>query len=93
MNDHRGLNRFHRLFKRVIRRQIDTTAFQFMEIKILLSMKIDDIYICVIECRGAIKSTQSRETGNWATQKKEKQNKNTSQYVLDTTIRKQTQIT
>ena len=28
----------------------------------------------------------------WGTQNKEKQNKNTSQYVLDTTIRKQTQI-
>ena len=52
---------------------------------------------------------QSRETGNiWGTQDEEKQNdnpeaawgvhkmkknKNTTQYVLDTTIRKQTQIT
>jgi hypothetical protein len=30
---------------------------------------------------------------NLATQDEEKQNKNTTQYVLDTTIRKQTQIT
>ena len=38
---------------------------------------------------GAIKNGQSRET----TQDEEKQNKNTTQYVLDTTIRKETQIT
>ena len=38
---------------------------------------------------GAIKNGQSRET----TQDEEKQNKNTIQYVLDTTIRKETQIT
>jgi predicted acetyltransferase len=38
---------------------------------------------------------QSRETGNigYGTQDEEKQNKNTTQYVLDTAIRKQTQIT
>jgi hypothetical protein len=29
----------------------------------------------------------------WGTQDEEKQNKNTIQYVLDTTIREQTQIT
>ena len=29
----------------------------------------------------------------WGTQDEEKQNKNTTQYVLDTTVRKQTQIT
>ena len=38
---------------------------------------------------GAIKNGQSKET----TQDEEKQNKNTTQYVLDTTIRKETQIT
>jgi hypothetical protein len=38
----------------------------------------------------AIKNEQSRETGNID---EEKQNKNTTQYVLETTIRKQTQIT
>ena len=36
---------------------------------------------------------QSRETGNMGTQDEEKQNKNTTQYVLDTTICKQTKIT
>ena len=40
---------------------------------------------------GAIKNGQSRVTDNKGTQ--EKQNKNTTQYVLDTTISKQTQIT
>jgi hypothetical protein len=32
-------------------------------------------------------------TGNIDTQDEDKQNKNTAQYVLDTTIHKQTQIT
>ena len=32
-------------------------------------------------------------TGNMDTQDEDKQNKNTAQYVLDTTIHKQTQIT
>ena len=36
---------------------------------------------------GAIKKGQSRETGN---KTKDKQSKNTTQYVLDTTICKQT---
>jgi len=36
---------------------------------------------------GAIKNERSRETDNI------KQNKNTRQYALDTTMRKQTQIT
>ena len=39
----------------------------------------------------AIKKGQSTETGN--IQDEYKYNKNTTQYVLDTTIRKQTQIT
>ena len=39
---------------------------------------------------GVIKNGQSRETGNID---EEKQNKNTTQYVLDTTIRTQTQRT
>ena len=38
--------------------------------------------------KGAIKIGQSRETGNMGTQDKEKQNKNTTQYVFDTTTRK-----
>jgi len=41
----------------------------------------------------AIKNGQSRETCNMGTQDEEKQNKNTTQYVLDTTIHKQTQVT
>jgi hypothetical protein len=46
----------------------------------------------------AIKIGQSRETGNiqhWVhkTQDEDKQNKNTTQYMSDTTISKQTQIT
>ena len=47
---------------------------------------------------GAIKNGQSRETGNigytrQGTQDEDKQNNNTTQYLLDTTIRKQAQIT
>ena len=42
-----------------------------------------------------MKHGQSRETGNirYATQDEEKQNKSTTQYVLDTTMRKHTKIT
>ena len=43
-----------------------------------------------------IKKRQSRQTGNiryTRRRKEETQNKNTTQYALDTTIRKQTQIT
>ena len=39
---------------------------------------------------GALKHGQSRDTGNID---EDKQNKNTTQYVLDTTMRKQTQTT
>jgi len=43
---------------------------------------------------GTIKNGQSREAGNTGlTRHKAKTNKNTSQYVFDTTMRKQTQIT
>jgi hypothetical protein len=38
----------------------------------------------------AIKNGQSRETGNID---EDKQKQNTTQYVMDTTIRKETQIT
>jgi hypothetical protein len=41
---------------------------------------------------GEIKNGQSMETGNIG-QDEEKQNKNTTQYMLVTTIRKQIQIT
>ena len=40
--------------------------------------------------KGAVKRGQSRETGNID---EEKQSKNTTQYVLDTTMHKQTHIT
>ena len=43
----------------------------------------------------AIKNGQSRETGNIGvhkTQDKDKQNKNTTQYLVDTTMCKETQI-
>ena len=43
--------------------------------------------------KGQSKKWQSRETGNIGVQDEEKRNKNTKQYVLDTTMRKQTQIT
>ena len=52
--------------------------------------------IKVEETKGAMKNGQSRETGNIGyTRHKTKTNKtkNTTQYVLGTTIRKQTQIT
>ena len=43
---------------------------------------------------GAIKNGQSRETGNiWHTRRRKNKTKNTTQCVLDTTIRKQTHIT
>ena len=44
---------------------------------------------------GAIKNGQSRETGNigYIRQRKKKNKKNTTQYVLDTTICKKNQIT
>jgi hypothetical protein len=47
------------------------------------------------KCReGTIKNGQSRETGNirYGTQDQKKTQKNTTQYVLDTTLSKQTQI-
>ena len=51
--------------------------------------------INVREYRRAIKNGQSRETGNigYTGRRIQNKNKNTTQYVLDTTIRKQTQIT
>jgi len=42
---------------------------------------------------GAVNNGQSRKTVNIGYTRLEKQSKNTSQYVLDTTMRKQTQIT
>ena len=42
---------------------------------------------------GAVKKGQSRETGNIGYTRRRKYNKDTTQYVLDTTILKQTQIT
>jgi hypothetical protein len=46
--------------------------------------------ICVKEKRKKNQNGQSRETDNISTQDEEKQNKNTTQYVLDTIIRKET---
>jgi len=42
---------------------------------------------------GAIKNGQSKETGNIGYKRRRKTNKNKMQYVLDTTMHKQTQIT
>ena len=42
---------------------------------------------------GTIKNGQSRETDNIGHKMKTNKTKNTRQYVMDTTIRKQTQIT
>ena len=41
---------------------------------------------------GAIKKDNPEKLVTQGTQDEEKQNKNTTQYVLDTTMRKQTQI-
>ena len=41
----------------------------------------------------AIENEQSRDTGTQRTQDENKQIKNTTQYVMDTTMRKQTQMT
>jgi len=40
-----------------------------------------------------IKKDNPEKLATWDKQDKEKQNKNTIQYVLDTTMRKQTEIT
>ena len=42
---------------------------------------------------GGIKMDNPEKLATWCTQDEDRQNKNTIQYVLDTTIRKQTQIT
>ena len=42
---------------------------------------------------GAIKKDNPEKLATWGTQDEEKQNKNTTQYMLDTTICKQTQTT
>ena len=42
---------------------------------------------------GAIKMDNPEKLPTYGTQDEDKQSKNTTQYVLDTTIRKQTQIT
>ena len=42
---------------------------------------------------GTIKNGQSEKLATYDTRDKDKQNKNTTQYVLDITTRKQTQIT
>jgi hypothetical protein len=49
------------------------------------SINYKDVFEKLENTEGAIKNGQSRETGN---KMKEKQNKNTTQYVLDTTMRK-----
>ena len=51
------------------------------------------IKITLENSEGAIKNGQSRETRNLGSKNVYKQNKITTQYVLDTTRRKQTQIT
>ena len=43
--------------------------------------------------KGQSKMDNPQKLAKQGTQDEEKQNKNTTQYVLDTTIRKQTQIT
>jgi hypothetical protein len=42
---------------------------------------------------GAIKNGQSRETGNIGFTRRRQTKQNTTQYLLNTTIRKQTEIT
>jgi len=42
---------------------------------------------------GAIKTDNPEKLATYGTQDEEKQNKNTTHYVLDTTLRKRTQIT
>ena len=43
--------------------------------------------------KGQSKMETPEKLATWDTQDEEKRDKNTTQYVLDTTIRKQTQIT
>ena len=49
--------------------------------------------IKVRNTEGAIRKDDSEKLATYDTQDEEKQNKNTTQYVLDTTMSKQTQIT
>jgi len=54
------------------------------------------MYISTLEnTEGAVKRGQPRETGNigYTRRRKTKEKHNTTQYVLDTTMRKQTHIT
>jgi hypothetical protein len=51
-----------------------------------------DLIKCYRILKGQSKMDNPEKLATQGTQNKEKQNKNTSQYVLDTTIRKQTQI-
>ena len=50
-------------------------------------------YITLENTEGAIKKGKSTETGNIGYTKRRKRIENTTQYVLDTTIYKQTEIT
>jgi hypothetical protein len=45
----------------------------------------------VFYTEGAIKKDNSEKLATYGSQDEDKQNKNTTQYVLDTTMRKQTQ--
>ena len=49
--------------------------------------------ISVENTEGVIKMDNREKLATQSTQDEEKQNKNTTQYALDTTMRKQTQIT
>ena len=62
------------------------------------SLKMDTLSLCYINKRQRIQNGQSyidnpEKLTIKGTQDEDKQNKNTTQYVLDTTIRKQSQIT
>ena len=56
---------------------------------------VELLVLCLyaIQYRKAIKNGQSRETCKIGHTRRSKQNKNTTQYVLDTTMRRQTQAT
>ena len=98
INDTTAVNRFSSYLD--LRTEIDkerNSTTKYMNL--ILPFRIINFF-CLANTRLRIPNGNQKGTiqGNWqhrihTTQDENKQNKNTTQYVLDTTLRKQTQIT
>jgi hypothetical protein len=67
-----------------------------LSIKVLKLLRSTILFIAqktLENSEGVIKNEQFRETGNKGYTRRRQTKQNTTQYVLDTTMRKQTQIT